>query len=555
MLFIDSNPSKNTRDRELQDARVRAHLARTVHQRRHPRASHATDDDESASSSSRPSPLPQPVQSSPTKAAAKCVRPTTLYGRNRRWTVTSRPRSPGLYRASPKQPSPPASQVNRTGESCSCAEGVACLSHLLTQALSGSASNASIFDQQIPSQGARTDPFGMLPAGEEISPQMDCWLQVMAPFNDIVHNIFGVTNIYTRSFLELMHDEVFFNVGFPLLLIMIATLRDPYGYPSQDLLLYRGKGMKSLRSQIARAAKSKAGPTDSMIAMVAGLCTLERYLGNFDIFKVHAKSLQFMVAARGGLDALGTEGDLKARLLNWDTFWSLSSPTTLFPDARPAYQPVFLTRSAVRSNPSFMKVSPGFRHLAEQGKLSIETLNLLVRVQKMLDATRRRQFTPANKHTRDRETTFPDFQRHTDFQSAYPCLGAPDSPQPNFEKLVCLTVFLFCVNAFFPVRSNSNLYGASRQKVCAELPRIDVSQLKEPEIRCLSWISMVVSDSWRRIDVSGVVLLPQGIATLTCARRMLPRWELPWEDARADIMPFFWTPAMLETWRTIFEQR
>ena len=88
----------------------------------------------------------------------------------------------------------------------------------------------------------------------------------MAPFDDIVQNIFGITNIYTRSFLELLQDKTFFDVGFPLLLIMIATLSQPYQYPSQELLVYRGKGLNSLRSEIARTTESKIAPSDMMIA-------------------------------------------------------------------------------------------------------------------------------------------------------------------------------------------------------------------------------------------------------------------------------------------------
>ena len=159
---------------------------------------------------------------------------------------------------------------------------------------------------------------------------------------------------------------------------------------------------------------------------------------------MHAKNLQCMVALRGGLDALGSESDLIARLLQWDTFWSIIPSTNLSPEARPAYQPTCPTWQFVRSSPNFMRLPMGFIDLAKQSRLSSETLNLLVRVKLKHDQTQRGDWTLSE--IMEHNNIFSLLHRHADFQQAYPCLSAPDVPQPNFEKLLCLAVFLFSIN-------------------------------------------------------------------------------------------------------------
>lgn len=576
VVFINADPSeRNPRVRQLQSSQARAHAATASHQRKNSKSTTGRLRQASTNSTATSSPfsvLRLPIRPSTTRGSSL---PASPFVDDRSWTspwrpVSSSPSESGTESDSPRElvSSPPESEATSLPPSnrgqCSCAGTVMCPEHLkrflLDRSRTGSGHSVS-FNCDLPGRGWKSDPFDILPKGPNISPLIDCWMHVMQPFNDLVQNIFGVTNIFTRSFLELLGDKAFFDVGFPLLLIMIATLRYPYRYPSQELLMYRGRGLKSLRAELAQAATTKAAPTDTMIAMVAGLCTLERYLGNLDTYALHAKSLQFMVAARGGLDGLGNRGDLKSRLLQWDTFWGLDSSTTLFPDTRPRHQPAYPTGQSLRTNPFYMNLPSGFIDLAEHAILSVEILDLLVRTNIMLEsdlATPRRARDKAVADIKRYNSIFSPRGDNTnepyaDFQDAYPCLGAPDTPHPNFEKLVCVAVFLFCVNAFTPIRSNSNLYSGSRMKLAAEFPRIDISLLNTAERRCLSWITMVAIDSWRRTDVSGVVLGPREVKMLWCARNSVPAFQLSWDEFRVELQGFFYTPKMMKTWRFIFE--
>ncbi|KAJ9656587.1 hypothetical protein H2198_004821 [Neophaeococcomyces mojaviensis] len=364
----------------------------------------------------------------------------------------------------------------------------------------------SLLQSHVYSDGLRTDSFNVMPGGKKHWPIIDHWTQITIPSNQLVHEVVGVANVYTNYFLDLLQHELLFDAAMAMIIPTLPRGRHK-DFSDSEMLQYRGKALNKLMKTISSTDSTEAVATDVVLIVLAYLCTLERRLGDMKAFDLHAKTLQRLVAARGGLDVLGHGGLVKARLLQWDTCWGFTTTKSLFPEARHPYKPIYPAPSCVVASDMYMALPMGFVRLAAEGSLPFDVLELLVKVNRKWKS---QQKTSCITGVRN----LPAHQPYSDFRDAIPCLGAPDTDKPCFEKLVCIAVLLFCSNGFSSDRSLTNLASCCRTKLSADLPRLTLDNLSEAKRACVFWITIVGIDAWKA-PVIPMALLPAGKRMLT----------------------------------------
>jgi hypothetical protein len=145
-------------------------------------------------------------------------------------------------------------------------------------------------------------------------------------------------------------------------------------------------------------------------------------------------------------------------------FWALNTGSGIFPEARPAYVPIYPDIPFSEDLCLLIsKLPPGFQALAKQRKLAIDVLEVLARVS---DTEQMQKRTGSVVRPVDVFRSRP--RRYHDFWEACSCLATPDVDGPNFEKsVIVLALLLYCLHTstFSPMRAVTTIYNGSRMKL------------------------------------------------------------------------------------------
>ena len=354
--------------------------------------------------------------------------------------------------------------------------------------------------------GLRTDPFVSGPNLDSplVALARDHFVLREAPSNAAVYKIFDVTSIYDQYMLELFQYEDYVACSIASTQSMIERLRDPEANLSPVNLLNWNIAIQRLRQRLLSPNTPVDGVTVLTVLLFAASARTTR---DFGAHETHKQSLLPLVTACGGLEKLGFDGRAKCHVLQWDAFWALNSSIgkTLFSESDTVYEPVYPDLSLESKVAAQVHNLPsGFQRLIEQDRLTADLIEVLSRTVDASDLLEKQGYVVDSN-----ETFKSGPRRYADFLGACPYLGAASSPddEPPLEKLITLSLILYCCNAFSPARVITVMYGGSRQKVTKDLLRWCTGEEDETEHPVKIWIWMTTVDSWRKADNT---LLPQG---------------------------------------------
>lgn len=177
----------------------------------------------------------------------------------------------------------------------------------------------------------------------------------------------------------------------------------------------------------------------------------------------------------------------------------MATGSTMFPGERRPYSPIYPEHPfppklllAISTLPS------GFENLAMNRLLSFDTLQLLFRA---TDRTRTDIHVLRRKQAERRRMSRP----WNDFWEACPAFGMLDDQGCNLlEKLICLTLIVYCCLAFDDVRSVNNVLRGARAELSQKIASLHpphppdvLPELARVQLDCHLWMWTVTIDAWR----------------------------------------------------------
>ena len=198
-------------------------------------------------------------------------------------------------------------------------------------------------------------------------------------------------------------------------------------------------------------------------------------------------------------------------------------PVIFTPQSPPSVGNEAGSHAALRLDSTMIQSLPfGFRKLAEDGRLSAPTVEVLCRL------------TLYAQDPWSLERLSNDDEALSTFEEACPALK---SPTMTIEKLLCLTILVYCSLAFCTHWSDLN---ASPSLVVRR--RVLESSLEEfghvddsTELSCLKWMWLVAIESWKEKDDCYAV---NGLHMLARFRERYA--ETTWHDVERTLQLFMW---------------
>lgn len=334
--------------------------------------------------------------------------------------------------------------------------------------------------------GLRTDPFSCIPGAKtsHALSAIDFYTQIISPANDTVCYIFNVSNVYA-SFLESLQDETFVDAGYGVVQFLKEQAHTPGSPPSVHTLKYKGRALVKIRD---RLSKPVGVVDDVTIFAMIFLAALNRALQNIEEHEIHRRSIALIVAQQGGLQSLRNGSAVKGYLMHYDTFWAMETGETMFPGERRPHQPIYPDYPFSTAMGTFVtKLPQGFQKLVVEGVLSYDILSILSRATYITRLSNRERF---ELLTRTRRS----MNQYNDFWEASPCLSILDDSDPLLETLLSLTLICYSFMAF-ESRSYPTPLRGSRARATRCIA--SYSPRSEAEEKCLIWMWIVITDSWR----------------------------------------------------------
>ena len=179
--------------------------------------------------------------------------------------------------------------------------------------------------------------------------------------------------------------------------------------------------------------------------------------------------------------------------------------------------------AALQLDPTMVQSLPlGFRKLAEDGRLSVPTVEVLCRL-----ALYSQDPLLLERLSNDNEAL-------STFEEACPALK---SPSMTIEKLLCLTVLVYCGLAFCTRWSDLNVSPSLvvRRRVL-EISLEEMGHVDDgTELSCLKWMWLVAIESWREKDDCYTL---NGLQMLAHFRERFV--ETGWDDVERTLHLFMW---------------
>lgn len=360
----------------------------------------------------------------------------------------------------------------------------------------------------------------------DTSMAIDFYTKLTMPTQAPVMKIFNVTNSYLFSMLGSPSSVAVLDAGVGT----IRTIFDRAQRPSHDLscltISYINRGMFSVRRTIGQLMHHcegaqggiRAQVLDSTITAMILLAFCGDTTKNWNTHTVHRQGLIALIKARGGIDKFNCcDGQARCALLKLDANWVLNGETTMFPSHRPVYNPLYPSVPFSVDFLSQVSMLPsGFQAMAHMRMLALDLIEVLTRT-----AAAQARY-KAYRTVADPEDLFRSgHRRFNDFWEACTCFNAPDETinapsengdmisiaSPNLQKLVVLSLILYCYSTFAPkevttpfyqtyrtilMRILPRKYAAIRQKCSSRIQDTDEEKWQD---NVLLWISLVVIDS------------------------------------------------------------
>ena len=351
---------------------------------------------------------------------------------------------------------------------------------------------------------------------------------VAVPNDFPIFAIFDVTNTNSEKLFELCQQDHYRNVWIGLAHLLGSALSSS-PFLRHEAWRHLGIALAQLRQRMASPDYPGNG---ALIPTVIFLGMIARASGDLEDARSHKTYLPILVEKMGGLDKLGFNGYIKACVLQWDSSCAINTGgQSIFachrrtkPPVYPGYPLSAMLRNEIAGLPS------GLRDMVYARVLPLDLIGILCRIASHLEPSRKEQL------LKDVNVTW-NPRRNSDFWEACSSLSIPGV---DFNKFLCLALFLYIALEFSPIPSASRalaLFSIPRAKLLAQLHLLE-SHISHPSQReCWIWMYMVLLDAWseneKLIPSVEKVLLPQFLGAFP---------EITsWNTLEEVLRRFFWT--------------
>ena len=327
---------------------------------------------------------------------------------------------------------------------------------------------------------------------------------VAVPNDFPIFTIFDVTNTNSEILFELCQQDHYRNVWIGLAHLLGSAL-SPSPFLRHEAWRHLGIALAQLRQRMASPDYPGNG---ALIPTVIFLGMIARASGDLEDARSHKTYLPILVKKMGGLDNLGFNGYIKACVLQWDSSCAIKTGgQSIFAGDRrtkPPLYPGFPLSATLQRK--IAGLPSGLRDMVSARVLPLDLIGILCRIASYLEPSKKQQL------LEDVSVSW-NPRQNTDFWEACSSLAIPGV---DFNKFLCLTLFLYIALEFSPIPSASRalaLFSIPRAKLLAQLHLLE-SHISHPSQReCWIWMYMVLLDAWseneRLVPSVGEMLLPQ----------------------------------------------
>jgi hypothetical protein len=167
---------------------------------------------------------------------------------------------------------------------------------------------------------------------------------------------------------------------------------------------------------------------------------------------------------------------------------------------------------------SFYRLPGGFQELALLGMLTMETIDIILQIQKMRKG---RSYQTGYPHRSFSEGATQD-HKYDNLLEACPGLNIPDGPEgPALERLLCTLLMKLCIDKTHRYGYPGSMYQGVVVKLHKLLP-LATPPSEGPGRSCLLWISLMMTDSWPKQSEQTAMWLHQ----VRCWFPEIGSWEV-----------------------------
>ena len=386
--------------------------------------------------------------------------------------------------------------------------------------------------------GMRVNPFTSLPG--EITPcvarALDYYVQGISALLEPLLVALDMPNplmvwVYP---LILSHESLYHGVVALSQACLENALR-PMVNASAEVIFHRGKAVSLLRDQLSHL---KGPPDDGILATVIILAGLDLLFRDDRV--ANRRGLALVVAMKGGLDRLGSDGLIKAFLIQFDYFWALEMKTeSVFPATRCRSQRTYPQHPFDKHVLSLLtSMPPGFVALAHRCTLGVDVLGILSRVSLFLG-------TKADNQSGDKNHMRPFLgsgKTNSTFFEICASLQSSASTEHDLEKNLILAIILLAFDKYNPRGTHIKIsaYRGSRKELTRSIPLTPTRN--SDERACLMWLWMIVLRSCSEDSAPETASLGHDFFSRFAEARS-------WDYVEAVMRRFFWHEPLADSFK------
>lgn len=397
----------------------------------------------------------------------------------------------------------------------------------------------------------RAEVFMDMPNGHErnVREVVDFYLAVINPGNDLITEVFDVQNVYHKWVAFMSNNSIYYHAGLSSVAALWGRSTGGSPVPPSFVLTHQGKALAIVRQNLSRDDLSISSLPRGLMITIMSLAVVEGAVGNIAGVLHHLQALKKIVDGVGGrLNLLPDDYFPEtATVMQFDAIFALTGLPSAFVNDRRPWRKVYVSSPFSETMlRTLARLPSGFRELILETKLTTDTVDILERaIEKSICDNNAAQ-------ARIREARRYEPRKHEDIICACPIFAEPDDSECLFEKMLCMSLKIFCSINVDTTRSNLISLESNLKFMTSRLPTVCTTTLAED--RCRVWMYLVTIDGYRdgykrrHVSTTGLTLLAE-------VTKLLPKLAITsWEALEGLLNSFFWTKGFSEFWRDRWDQ-